>query len=254
MSEDQDPKMPDRVSEYIVMTLNGMGPSTSYIDQFARQFIEYAAQQSAPVLELGTAYGFLTSAALKAGATIIANDLESAHLQILWNRTPEEYRSRLTLLAGRFPHAIDLPTASIAGCYVARMLGYLDPIDLQEGLKKLFHWLQTEAKLFIVSATPYSFRAIFKNIIPIYEKAVQTQKEWPGYISGLKKIVGGKYSNYLPDKHHFLDEVILSRELRRAGFMVEKTETYARKDLPDWALYDDRDAVAVIARKPQEWF
>jgi len=254
MANDKSPQMPKPVSEYLVMTLNGMGPSTTYIDQYARQFIEYAAKQTAPVLELGTAYGFLTHEALKAGATVIANDLEPKHLQILLEKTPKKYRNRLTLLPGEFPHAIDLSPCSIGGCYVARMLGYLEPIDLQQGLKKVFNWLHTDAKLFIVSATPYSFRAIFKNIIPIYEKRIQDQEQWPGYISGLKKIVGGNYTEYGPDKHHFLDDVILTRELEGVGFIVEKTETYAREDLPVWALCDGRDAVAVIARKPQEWF
>ncbi len=244
-----DKKLPDPVSEYITMTLNGMGPSTSYIDQYARQFIDYAAQQKAPVLELGTAYGFLTQEVLKTGATVIAIDLDPRHLQILLENTPSEYRRRLTLLAAEFPQEIDLPSNSIAGCYVARMLGYLEPIHLQQGLKKIFNWLKSDAKLFIVSATPYSFRAIFKNIIPIYEKNVLDSKQWPGYIHGLKEIIGGNYVNYGPDKHHFLDEVILTRELENAGFIVEKAEVYARCDLPNWALCDGRDALAVIARK-----
>ena len=80
--------MPARLSKHIVMTLNGRGPVTSYIDEYTQQFIHYAAKQTEPVLELGAAYGFVTIEALKEGATVLANDIEPRHLQILYNLLP----------------------------------------------------------------------------------------------------------------------------------------------------------------------
>ncbi len=241
-------KMPARFSEYLVMTLNGRGPSSTYIDDYAKQFIQYAAEQTGPVLELGAAYGFVTIEALKKGATVIANDIEPRHLQILYNQTPPGCRSRLTLLPGEFPSDLNLANQSLFGCYIARMLGYLEPSVLQLGFEKLYNGLKTNAKLFIVASPPY--RALYKNIIPLYEQRIYANKQWPGYFTNLKGLVDGKYSVYVPDKLHFLDEKVLTRELERVGFIVEKTALFARKDLPLRALLDGREGVVVIAKKP----
>lgn len=239
-----DLHIPKPVSQYLIMTLNKKGPCTSYIDEYTREFIHYAGQQTAPVLELGTAYGFVTIEALKAGATVIANDLEPRHLDILYHQTPLECRDRLTLLSGEFPQDLNLKSQSIAGCYVAHMLGYLSPSALQIGFEKLFHWLTNDAKVFIMTSTPY--KGISKKIIPLYEQRIREEHEWPGYFTNLKQLIGDK----MPDSLHFFDERILTRELERVGFIIEKMELYARQDLPPKALFDNREGLMAIARKP----
>lgn len=239
-----DLKVPPMVSEYLIMTLNGMGPCTTYIDEYSQEFIQYAAKQTAPALELGAAYGFVTIEALKAGATVIANDLEPKHLDILFEQTPMECRNRLTLLPAHFPQEVNLADHSIGGCYVAHMLGYLSPEMLQTGIEKLFHCLESNAKLFIITSTPY--KGLFRNIIMPYEQRVKENHPWPGYFTNLKKII----SPHVPDALHFFDEHILTRELERGGFVIEKIEEYARLDLPQRALWDGREGIVAIARKP----
>ncbi len=236
-------KIPSRVSPYLVMTLNGRGPATAYLDDYAKEFIQYASQQTMPVLELGAAYGFFTIAALRAGATVVANDIEPRHLQILFNETPVDCRSRLTLLPGEFPQDIHLARESLSGCYVARMLGYLEPINLQCGFKKIHTYLRPNAKFFIVASSPY--KGLYKKVIPLYEQRVHENAQWPGYFTDLKKLLGERF----PDKLHFFDEHILTRELELAGFFVEKVELFARKDLPTMALLDGREGIVAIARK-----
>lgn len=241
--KETDLKMPHRVSKYLVMTLNGRGPATMYLDKFAQQFINYAADQTGPVLELGAAYGFVSLHALSMGAKVIANDIDPRHLQILYDKTPEDWRSRLTLLPGEFPQDLNLENQSIAGCYVARMLGYLEPANLQIGFAKLFKFLKPNAKLFIVASTP--FKGVFKKIIAPYEQRVQEGEQWPGYFTDLKKII----NESIPDKLHFFDEIVLTRELERVGFFVEHVEMYERCDLPKRALFDGRESIVAIARK-----
>ncbi len=226
------------------MTLNKKGPCTTYIDEYAKEFIQYAGQQTAPVLELGAAYGFVTIEALKAGATVIANDIDSRHLNILYNQTPLEYRNQLTLLPGEFPQDLNLESRSIAGCYVAHMLGYLSPLALRTGFERLFNWLKSDGKLFIITSTPY--KGISRKIIPLFEQRIREEQEWPGYFTDLKKLISDKMPNTL----HFFDEKTLTRELRRAGFIVEKIELYARLDLPKRARWDGREGLMAIARKP----
>ena len=108
--------------------------------------------------------------------------------------------------------------------------------------------MKTDAKLFIVASPPY--RALYKNIIPLYEERVQSNEKWPGYFTHLKELVDSQYSAYVPNTLHFLDDCVLTRELERAGFIVEKAAMYARQDLPSWTLWDGREGVVVIARKP----
>lgn len=235
-------------NSYLLKTLNNTGPVSTYIDENTQQFIQYALHQKGAVLELGAAYGFVTIEALKAGATVIANDIDERHLDILYNNTPKECRTRLTLLHGKFPKDVNLANNSISGCYISRMLGYLEPNELPIGFMKLFQCMKSNAKLFILSSTPY--RALYKNIIPIYEQRIKEQQHWPGYFTGLNTLVNTKFAHNVPDTLHFIDDQVLSRELVHAGFIIEKAELYARKDLSDKTILDGREGVVVIARKP----
>lgn len=237
-------KIPDHVSQYLIMSLNGMGPNTTYIGDYTKDFIEYAAKQSAPVLELGAGYGFVSLEALKAGATVIANDLDSRHLQLLYEHTPINCRERLTLIPGKFPEQLDLEARSISASYMAHLLGYLEPSTMQFGFEQLFHYLMPGGKLYILTSTPY--KGIFKKIIPAYEKRVKENKKWPGYFTGLKQSI----SESVPDALHFLDDMVLSRELERVGFIVDKIEMYERTDLPLIARLDGREGLFALARKP----
>ena len=236
-------------NSYLVKTLNKKGPCSSYIDEYGKQFIQYAAQQKAPVLELGAAYGFVAIEALKAGATLIANDLEPRHLNILYKNTPNECRSRLTLLPGEFPNAINLPNESIAGCYISHMLGYLALDDLLIGFMKLYQWLKPGALLFILSSSPY--RAVYKDLIPLYEQRVREHQQWPGYFTDIKQLISGKLARYAAaNTLHFIDDKVLSRELKRVGFIIKEAKLYPRKDLSKKVTFDGREGVIVIAQKP----
>lgn len=242
--------MPPFISKYIVMTLNKRGPVSSYIDEYTQQFIDFAGRQTELVLELGAAYGFISIEAIKQGATVIANDIELQHLRILYHNTPKALRDRLRLLPGAFPQAINLPEDSLGACYVSRMLGYLNPSELQEGFEKIYNCLQQGGRLYILATTPY--KALFKDMIPIYEQRIHENNKWPGYFTHLKQFIPEKYHPYIHQNNlHLFDDKILSRELKRVGFIVEKAELYARKDLPRKALLDGREGVVAIARKPQ---
>ena len=53
--------------------------------------------QKKPILDIGAAYGVNTIPALKNGATVIANDLEQSHLDILVVNTPKKYRKKFKI-------------------------------------------------------------------------------------------------------------------------------------------------------------
>src|SRR5437762_10539501 len=95
--------MPPAEPNGFIPTLNKMGYMTSTLDPISADFARRAPSLPAPALEIGTAYGVLTMAALDAGARVIANDADPTHLEILRERVPESQRARLTLMPGYFP-------------------------------------------------------------------------------------------------------------------------------------------------------
>jgi SAM-dependent methyltransferase len=249
--DNNEVQMPEPADKYIVMTLNQMGAVTSFRDDYTNQFIEAASTIEEPLLELGAAYGFVTHELLKKGAKVIANDMEPKHLSILYNETPEQYRNNLTILEGHCPEVLDLPKDSIGGCYVARMLAYLSPEELQLALKKIYACLKPCAKLYILASTPY--RKIFEKIIPTYEKRVKDFEQWPGYFSDIKPLLEPMNeiaASYISKSLHFYDTRVLSRELTRAGFFVQEMKTYPREDFPKEVQRDGREGLAVVAQKP----
>lgn len=248
MNDSTHLKMPAPFTKYLVKTLNQRGVVSLFLDKYAKQFIDYASKQQGPVLEIGAAYGAVSIAALKAGATVIANDIESQHLQILYDETPEEYRSRLTLLPGKFPDILTATGLSLSGCFVSRTLGHLSRSELQRGFQSIFSCLQANSKFFIITGTPYT--NTFKELIPIYEQRVLNKEEWPGYFTGLKKLVEEQFSPNIPDEINFLDETVLTRELSKVGFIIEECHLFERKDLPPSLSLDGREALVAVAKKP----
>ncbi len=57
----------------------------------SEEFIKYAGETEGIVLDIGAAYGVSTIPALQTGATVIANDLDGRHLQILEQNTPSSH-------------------------------------------------------------------------------------------------------------------------------------------------------------------
>jgi SAM-dependent methyltransferase len=250
--ESQSPKdmlIPYFDWEFFHCSLNNLGMVSTWIDDCAREFINYAGAQTGPVLELGAGYGAVAIEALKAGGTVIVNDLEMRHLEIIYNKTPVELKAHLTLMPGFFPEVFTMPHDSLHGCFTSRMLGHLTPVQLRDGLKRLFDSLIVNAKFFIVLGTLHT--RTFKYLIPQYEKRVLQGDEWPGYFTGLKKYARYITRPYIPDILNFLDERVLKRELEAAGFVVLKAYSFERTDIPKPLRYDGREGFAVIAQKPE---
>ena len=64
-----------------VKTQNGCGWTTDQSNPITDEMLEFiAASESPTILDIGAAYGVATLPALRAGATVVANDIESSHL------------------------------------------------------------------------------------------------------------------------------------------------------------------------------
>ncbi len=234
-----------------VPTLNKMGYMANYIDSYAREFINYSADVSSslPCLEIGAAYGKVTTEALKAGATIIANDLDWRHLQVLKNSIDPSILPKLTLLPGKFPDDIHMKSHSVAAVFASRVFHFCNPDELERALKKVFDILVFSGKFFMICETPYL--GGYENFIPVFEKRKKEGDKWPGLIKDIS-LYNPQRGGFLPKLLHFFDPDTLSEIILRQGFLIEQVSTFARPEFPLDLQLDGRESVGLIAVKPPQ--
>jgi SAM-dependent methyltransferase len=231
-----------------VRTLNGLGVMSMRPDACMKAFIAFATTCTAPVADIGAAYGVATIAALKAGANVIAVDVDERHLRILKRRVPRACRERLQIIPASFPEGLSLGQDSIGAFLLSNVLNFLSPDRLPLAAERLFEWLVAGGKVFIAAGTPY-FGGV-RAFVPVYEVRKRAGEPWPGHLTDIPKyapIWTNKYSSML-----LLDPDTLSREFRKAGFIIEKAEFTARLDVPPSLQLDGRESVMLIARKPSQ--
>jgi len=244
-SENQ-PKMPQPEPNGFVKTLNSMGYMSAGLDHFSKAFVDFSPKAPGRCLDIGAAYGVATLAALRNGATVVANDIDERHLKILQDQTPTALKERLILMPGDFPDKIDFPQGSLGAVLICRVMHFFDGPKIERAADKIMRWLAVGGKVFVVSETPFlgTARAFF----PTYEARVKAGDPWPGIVEN----VGAhdpKRAGILPQLMHLLDEPTLRRVFSKAGFIIERAELFAR---PDYALdiqLDGRESVGLIARK-----
>lgn len=217
----QGPPSPDRAG--FVQTLNRMGSAASTLDVYSRAFVAFAPTAPGPVLDVGAAYGVASLEALALGAEVIANDLATDHLQIIWERAPEDARSRLILAPGAFPDSLSFADSSLGGVLLARVLHFFDGQTLDRALGRLWSWLAPGGKVVATTVTPYARK--FAPFLPIYELRVRGGCRWPGEIADVHQFTPPNDFEF-PDFIHLLTPEVLSRAFKEAGFVIENVGTY----------------------------
>ena len=122
------------------------------LSKLSENFVIYSASANASVVDMGSAYGNATLAALTAGAkTVIACDMEEEHLTILSSEAKKQaLQKNLITKKGNFPDGFDFPNHSIAAIHASHILEYLDEKEIDRGLRHFYNWLQPGGKLFII--------------------------------------------------------------------------------------------------------
>jgi SAM-dependent methyltransferase len=200
------------------------------------------------VLDVGAAFGVASIPALESGATVIANDMELRHLEILWERTPERLRSHLILNAGRFPEDLSFAENSLDAIHAANLLNFLRGDEILRGLVLIRRWLKPGGKVFTISGTPYA--ANIREFIPVYEKRKCRGVRWPGEAENVQQYSSHQTVSELPSFINLLDEDVLRDAFEATGFIIEKSEMFLRSGLPEYLYYDGRENVGLIAAKP----
>ncbi|MDD5630258.1 MAG: class I SAM-dependent methyltransferase [Elusimicrobia bacterium] len=215
-------------------------------DIFSQAFVDFARKAPGPCLDVGAAYGVASLAALRNGASVIANDLDERHLEILRDRAPAEHRDRLTLLPGDFPDKIDFPQGSLGAVLICRVMHFFDGPKIERAAEKVRGWLAPGGKLFVVSETP--FLGTTRSFFPTYLERVKAGHPWPGLVENVA-VHDPKRADILPPLMHFLDEPTLRRVFTKAGFVIERLEMFARPDYAPDIQLDGRESIGLIASK-----
>lgn len=242
--------VPARDEYGFVKTLNNQGFMIDYLDGFSEEFVTFSADGPGPALDIGAAYGVASIAALMKGANVIANDLDSRHLELLTvtadKLTSPDQMARLQLMPGRFPNELPIAPSSLGSVLACRVFHFFDGPTIENGVKKVFDWLKPGGKFFLVAETPYV--GGLKSFWPIYEARKAAGEPWPGYIEDFLKIDPTRGKD-LPNSMHLLDTEVLSRVFKDAGFEIERVAIIPRPKFPPGLKLDGRESVGIIGKK-----
>lgn len=231
-----------------IPTRNHTGWTSNQLNEVSEMFVAFCGAASLPVLDIGAAYGIATHAALAAGATVIANDVDSAHLKILFDGTPPEHRSRLVQLPGRFPRHLQFAEASLAAVHASNVLHFLTGPQLENGAASIAHWLAPGGKVFLQTSTPW--QAPFSSFIPEFEERIGRGDPFPGWVADAHNRFDHPKISQIPPAIHLLDDKTLRRLFAEAGLIVEQCWLYRRRDLAKGLQFDGRECCGLVASRP----
>jgi len=231
----------------LVVTLNNMGYMLSEPEKYIKAFIDYSAQAPGPVLDIGAAYGLATLLALEKGAYVIANDLDERHLQILKSKVSPSNLKRLEIKPGRMPNEIDFGEDSLGAVLASRVLSFVLPEEIELAFEKIFRWLKPGGKFFFLGGSPYM--GTFQKFLPIYLKRKAEGHAWPGFIENIPYCTPARACD-LPSFVHLFDKEVLSRSLKKVGFVIEEIGYNAALEIcPEDMKFDGREQIGAIAIK-----
>lgn len=226
-------------------TLNNQGYMITYLHDLSRAFVEYSAIAPTPVLDIGTAYGFVALEALKRGASVIANDLDSRHLEELSRRVPKDALERISYAVGRIPGEVAFSPNSLGAVHAAGVLHYLSPIDFSLAIDNITSWLKPGGKFFLSTPSPYT--NIYHKFLPTFKKNQKLNEQWPGYIKDASKILPEFFDN-VPSSIYLMDEEFIKTRLEQNGFEVESIG-YFNITLPTTKFKKQTNVLGVVACK-----
>jgi SAM-dependent methyltransferase len=232
----------------VITTRNRRGHTSTVLNEYSRMFVNFVPRCAAPVLDIGCAFGVATLPALEAGGTVVACDMEDAHLRELLARCPEGRRRSLVAVRAQFPGGgISFPDGSFDAIHASNLLNYLTGDELVEGVARMHDWLRPGGRVFTISGTPYARNVT--EFIPIYEAKRANGATWPGEAYGLADLCPHPSVRDLPPFLHLLDDAVLTRVFTGAGFEIERVEMFQRRNLPEYIALDGRENVGLVARR-----
>ncbi len=238
---------PKEIEEGLIPTDNAMGVMTRELSPAAEAFVQLARRSAKPLLEIGAAYGNATLPALKAGSTVVANDLSSPELQVLANAAPPEDRRRLVLLPAKYPDDVQLAESSLSGILAAQVFHFFDGPTVDRAFQKAFRMLEPGGSLFVLVMTPSL--SYYRGFRERFEERLKHGERWPG-IFDPKEVATPDWKDRLPPMVHLFEKPILQRCAQESGFVIDHLEYFCFEHFPEKHRTDGREYVSLAAHKP----
>src|SRR5262245_30290578 len=240
-------RWPRPVEDGLIPTDNAMGIMTEEPSPAAEAFIALAGKAGRPLLEIGAAFGNASLPALRAGGTVIANDLSASELGVLGSAAPREDRKRLVLLPARFPDEIRLADGSLSGVLAAQVLHFFDGPTVELAFRSVRRWLEPGGAFFVLVMTPSL--SFYRELRAEYEKRARSGERWPG-IFDPRTVAPPDWKERLPPMVHLFEKDVLRRCAEEAGFTVDTLEYFCFRHFPARHRTDGREYVTLTARTP----
>ena len=210
-----------------------------------RQLPEFGPQPT--VLDIGAGLGVATLPLLKAGARVIANDIDESHLQAITEGAAEIGQgAALTTVLGIFPE--DLTFRGLDAVHCSNVLHFFRGNEIIAGAQRIYEWLKPGGKMFIQVGT--IFAGHIRKLAPEFEQRRCAGVVWAGETDRAKDFVLPKFRHLTPDFMNYLDGPPLVEAFERAGFTTEQAWYYTRHGLPEACMNDGRENFRYIGRKP----
>lgn len=239
----------DETVPVAVATLNKRGYTLNCLDPYTSKLIATVKKTPGLVLEIGAAYGYFSKQVLnKTSATMLINDIEKKHLQIIERELKEEQKTRVKFLAGNLlSDEISIEDASLDYVNLCRVSHYFSGEQLRTALTKIKAMLKPGGLFCFVSETP--FGGMFKEFIPLYQERKRTGVVWPAFISDVRKYMSN-YADDNPETMVLMDYDTLQRELELAQFKIDEIGYISREAIfPRELRYDGRESIGAISHK-----
>lgn len=242
-----DEHWPKPVEEGLIPTDNAMGIMTEEPSPAAEAFIAQAGRAGRPLLEIGAAFGNATLPALRAGATVIANDLSATELGVLAASAPAEDRKRLVLMPGSFPEEIRVGDGSLSGVLAAQVLHFFDGPTVDVAFRNVRRWLEPGGAFYVVVMTPSL--SFYRALRPEYEKRAKAGERWPG-IFDPRSVASPEWKDRIPTMVHLFEKDVLRRCAEEAGFTVQTLEYFCFRNFPAQHRTDGHEYITMTALSP----
>jgi SAM-dependent methyltransferase len=231
-------------------TRNGFGYMHK-ASEITKKFIDLSKTANQTLLDIGCAYGVATIPCLMNGAQVFGCDIDNNHLEIMKKRVPEAFIKNLETVNKKFPYQTDFLPNTFDGILISHVLSFLSPQEIFDGIMKVFNWLKSDGKLFILNYTP--FHKSLKNFIPIYEEKKRNGDKWPGLIMDKDCYGDSIYlKENLPDNLILFDTDMLLNLFSTSKFLINDCYYLGSSTefVPEPFRLDGREWVGLIATKP----
>ena len=221
LSKIPDIQQPEPASDGRIMVLSKYGYATKELIGPSKDFVEYASTCKLPVLDIGAAYGEATVAALKKGATVIANEVGEDSLLYIAKRKDltDDDRKRLYLKQGFSPFGIDFEPCSLGAIHCSRVMHYFKPEDVEGMFKKAHEWLAEGGRFFLITSSPYHW-VTPKGFYKVYEKKLKEGVKFPGVITDFSYRENENYK-IGQQYNHSMDPNLIFRLATENDFMIK---------------------------------